>query len=180
MRKPRSDSKLDHLPDDQAMQITQWLTGGMSYEKVVLLLEKAPFYIETSTRALSEFYQHYCSEALLQRRQRAARLAMGIRKEMQANPADFDSATIELLSRWSFELASARDLNVKDVKSIMTLLLKRRDQDKKAETLEFEKEKFRTGLMSKLETAMEALRLEVADNPKALAAFNAMKEAIAT
>jgi len=178
-RKPRSDSKLENLPEEQHDQLVSWLMGGLSYKKALLLLEKAPFYIETSDRALSEFYDKYCSQALLERRQRAARLAMGVRKEMEARPADFDAATIELLSRWAFEMASANTLDPKSVKSIMTLLLKRRDQDAKAKTLEFEKEKFRASLMSKIETAMEALFAEIKDNAKALEAFNAMKAALA-
>jgi hypothetical protein len=164
MRKPRSDSKLDHLPDEQALQIVKWLMGGMSYEKCLLLLEKAPFYIETSTRALSEFYQHYCSLALLERRQRAAKLAMGVRKEMESNPADFDAATIELLSRWSFELASARDLNVKDVKSIMTLLLKRQDQDLKGKQVDVSVRKLE--LMEKREEKIKTVNNDAKLSPE--------------
>ncbi len=61
----------------------------------------------------------------------------------------------------------------------MGLLLKRRDQDKKSESLAFEKEKFRSSLMKKIELGLEELHTQIKDNPAALAAFEALKGAIA-
>jgi hypothetical protein len=178
-RKPRSDSKLMNLPDEQREELVSWLLRGMSYGKALVLLEKEPFYIETSVRALSEFYSEYCTSALLERRQRAATLSKSVRSEAETSPEDFDKSTIALLERWCFEMASAPSIDPKDVKNLMGLLLKRRDQDKKSESLAFEKEKFRSSLMKKIELGLEELHTQIKDNPAALAAFEALKGAIA-
>ena len=185
-RKPRSDSKLKSLPFDKKQQIADWLTGGLAYHKVLELLEKEPFYIETSDRALSEFYQDFCLPQLVERNQRASRLATSFYKQAKKQEADFDGATIEELSRLCFDLARTVKLsdqknaskNLHGVKVLMTLLLKRRDQDEKAKSRELAYDKFKAGMMKKIDLGLQELFDQIKDIPAALAAFDKMKAAV--
>jgi hypothetical protein len=181
-RKPRSDSKLKNLDPKKADKIVGWLLGGMSYSKALELLEKEPFYIETSERALSEFYQDYCLPVLLQRNQRSRDLANSFYTEAKKHPAHFAEATIEELGRLCFELARAGqangDFELKGVKSVMGLLLKHHSQEERRAAREFSREKWKATQLKKIDLGMEELYAQIKDNPKALAAFKTMREAI--
>lgn len=183
MSKPKG--KLDHLDDADHEKLVGWLLAGMTNEKAVQVIN-LEFGIQTSTRAVSEFWSEYCEPRVLERRRGASRVASLIRKEALANPEEFSEATADLLGQLSFDLAnrpmaSDKEMNkrVQAVKTLFTLVLKKKSQDSKDKTLEFEKEKFRTQWRTKLETAMEALFAEIKDNPEALAQFNKMKGALA-
>src|SRR5436190_21883804 len=104
MTKPRSDSKLDNLPEEQKEALAEWLLSGMAYH-VAKPLVKKDFGVDTSSRALSEFYAEYCSAALIQRRRRAVTTAEEMAKEAQGQPGRFDTATIEALKQKAFALS---------------------------------------------------------------------------
>jgi hypothetical protein len=128
MRKPRSDSKLLNLAEDQQSQLCDWLLSGIPLHKVRELV-KEQFQVSTSLAALSGYYSTVCSSALLARRQRAMATADAIAAEASARPGQFDQATIDALKQRAFELAVAPQADPRDVKSLFTLVLKSRDQD---------------------------------------------------
>jgi hypothetical protein len=182
---PKPKGKLDSLEEQDHTKLVNWLLAGMTYEKAVGVVS-LELGIETSVRALHEFWDTYCEPLYLERRRGAARLSSVIRKEAQASPEDFDAATVDLMSRLSFELANRPATNanaqsrlIKDVKTLFTLVLKKRSQESKDKSLDFEKEKFRAGMMKKIELGLEELYAQIKDNPTALEAFARMKEAIA-
>ncbi len=106
-----------------------------------------------------------------------------------SRPTDFDSAAVDRLSELSFILAERaaanpiskeRDRLTQDAKTLITLVLKKRSQESKDKALQLDMEKFRAGLLKKTELAMQELYNEIKDNPAALAAFEKMKEAMAS
>jgi hypothetical protein len=66
---------------------------------------------------------------LLARRRRAVGAADSRVEEAERNPAQFDRATIDAIKQKAFELAESPQSDPKDVKAILTLVLKARDQD---------------------------------------------------
>jgi hypothetical protein len=182
---PKPKGKLDSLEDKEHLQLVDWLMGGMTYEKAVQVID-LEWGIKTSTRALGEFWETYCEPRYLERRRGAARLSSSIRKEALKSPEAFDTSTVELLQELSFILANKassvpaklQPQYVKDVKTLFTLVLKSKSQESKNKALELDKEKFRAGLMKKIDLGLEELYSQIKDNVAALEAFNKMKAAI--
>lgn len=130
MKKPRSDSKLDALTVDQQRQLCDWLLSGLSY-KVVKKLVHEEFAVDTSSAALSSFYQDYCGAELIRRRKLAVTVSQQVATEAAKLPGQFDAAAIDLLQQKAFELASAPQADPKSVQQIFGLVLKARDQSLK-------------------------------------------------
>lgn len=141
MRKPRSDAKLLNLPEEQKAQLADWLLSGLPYYRILDMLQKK-FDVKTSLGSLSDFYERFCSAALLARRQRAVSTADEIAEAAQATPGKFDTATINALKQKAFELSINPQANPSDVKSLFMLVLKSRDQDLSEQQLKLNREKF--------------------------------------
>ena len=135
MRKPRSDSKLLALPEEQQAQLAEWLLSAVPYHKAKALVEKE-FHVTTSLAALSAFWDEVCTPALLARRQQAVTTADEIAEEARIKPGNFDRATIDAIKQKAFELAVSPLARASDVKSLFMLITKNRDQDLKGEQIE--------------------------------------------
>lgn len=141
MRKPRSDSRLAQLPEDQQAQLADWLLSGVPYHRVKALL-KSEFSVDTSLAALSNFYDTFCSATLIARRQRAVSTADEIAREAESKPGNFDVATINALKQKAFELSINPGADPRDVKSLFMLVLKARDQELDKQNLKLAQDKF--------------------------------------
>ena len=135
MRKPRSDSKLANMPEEQQAQLVEWLLAGVPYHEAIGLLKKE-FGVATSIASLSHFYQSVVGPHLLRRRMQALGVAEEIATEASAKPGQFDSATIDALKQKAFELAISPGAKAGDVKALFTLLQKHRDQDIKQQQVD--------------------------------------------
>jgi hypothetical protein len=135
MRKPRSDSKLLHLPEEQQAQLAEWLLSGLPYHKAKALVEKE-FQTTTSLAALSAFWDEVCTPALLARRRQAVTTADEIAEEARSKPGKFDEATIEAIKNKAFELSINPQSSPGEVKSLFMLILKSRDQELKSKDIE--------------------------------------------
>jgi len=176
MRRPRSDSKLKNLPEDQGEQLTDWLLAGVPYREIKRRMLEA-FKVETSTRALSEYWQTECAAALVARRQRAIETADAVADEAAANPGRFDAATVDALKQKAFELAINPQSAAKDVKGLFMLVLKARDQELDVERLAFERDKFKLATQKEIEKGLDALFAEIEGNAQAEAIFEQLKDA---
>jgi len=128
MRKPRSDSVLDSLPEDRQAMLVEWLLAGMPYHAVAALVAKE-FGVKTSVAALSRFWSGACQQALIARRARAAGAASAVAEEAARHPGQFDAATIDAIKQKAFELLISPAAKPSDVKALAGLMLKARDQD---------------------------------------------------
>jgi hypothetical protein len=135
MKKPRSDSKLLNLPEEQQAQLAEWLLSGISYHKAKELV-LAEFKVSTSLSSLFAFWNEVCTSALLTRRQQAVTTADEIAAEVKKTPGQFDSATIDAIKQKAFELSISPQSAPGDVKSLFMLLLKARDQELKNKDIE--------------------------------------------
>jgi hypothetical protein len=128
LRKPRSDSKLAALPEDQRQALVNWLLACNPY-RVVKQRLAAEYGVTTSDAALSAFWEENCSAAMITRRERAVSLADDMADEAAKRPGQFDAATIDALKQKAFELAVNPQADPRDVKSLFMLVLKAADQD---------------------------------------------------
>lgn len=128
MNKNRSDAKLLNLPEEQQAKLADWLLGGMPYHEAKVLVEKE-FGVEVrSLSAFSGFWAAVCQPAMLKRRSQMSLTAEARAEEAQKEPGKFDEATLDALRQKAYELAEAPNASPKDIKAVMTLLLKAQDQ----------------------------------------------------
>lgn len=139
MRKTRSDAVLLNLPEEQQAQLAEWLLSGMPYHEAKVLAEKEFGISVKSLASFGSFWSAVCQPALLARRRRAAGSAEERAAEMRRNPAAFSAATLDAIEERAFEMSQSPQTPAKDVKAMMTLLLKAYDQrltDRKVTLLE--------------------------------------------
>lgn len=125
-RKPRSDSKLDSLPESRVMELRDGLLSGWSYEDARSWLS-TECVICCSLSALSSFFKRHCAPVLKERRQLAALKAEAIAED--AGTTDWDSASIERLRQMVFEFMANPNANIDNTEKLFRLLLKSRDQE---------------------------------------------------
>lgn len=129
MRKTRSDAVLLNLPEEQQAQLADWLLSGVPYHRAQVLL-KDEFGVELrSQRAFCGFWEQVCVPLLLKRRSQAVGTAEEVAKAASEQPGRFDQATIDALKQKAFELSISPQADPRNVKSLMMLVLKARDQD---------------------------------------------------
>jgi hypothetical protein len=141
MRKPRSDSKLLNLPEEQQAQLAEWLLSGVPYHRAMELCQKE-FEVKTCFAALSRFWNAVCQPALLARRAQAVRTADAVAEEAKKTPGAFDAATLDAIRQKAFELSISPQAAPREVKALFMLLLKARGQDLDAQELKLHREKF--------------------------------------
>lgn len=138
MRKPLPSAKLLNLPEEQQAALADWLLGGMPYHEARKLVEKE-FGVSTSLAALSHFFQEVCVPALVARRRQAVSTADEVAKAAEAEPGQFDAATVDAIKQKAFELAISPASKPKDVKALFMLLQKARDQEHAGRKLDIER-----------------------------------------
>lgn len=119
MPKPRADSKLASLPENQREMLRRWLVDeNLSYGAARERLRE-DFGVETSERALSVFYAKECfSDRFAQARDFADKVAA----EVQEGADKFDDATISLIKQKAFERAVAKDGDLKELQILAGII----------------------------------------------------------
>lgn len=124
MKKPREDSKLDGLPDEQKQKLIEWMLRNQGYHTIIALLKKE-FGVDTGLRALSKFHDRWIKPILKENIRNSAKMAEAIEAEMQKNPDLFDAATIKNLKRAAFDLSCDANFDPAAMKNLLDPLLKR-------------------------------------------------------
>jgi len=168
-KKPRSDSKLDSLPESRVLELRDGLMSGWSHGecKSWLALECQ---VTCSGSALTAFYKRHCLPLIREARQLAAVKAEAIVDD--AGRTDWNTATMELVKQVSFEMLSGQRTDPKVAEKFVKLILK---ADSQAQT----KDKAKELAKSKVEAGLDALLAEIQGNPKALAAFKTIQQEVA-
>ena len=129
MSKTRSDNVLLNLPEPQQCKLAEWLLNGMPYHEANVLVGKE-FGVELrSLSAYSAFWREVCEPALLARRSRMVESADARAAEVDMKPGQFDKATLDAIRERAYSLAISPQSEAKDVKAVLMLLLKAKDQE---------------------------------------------------
>ena len=116
------------MSDGQQAQLADWLLGGMPYHIAQPQVEQE-FGVKAGKDSFATFWQEVCVPLLLTRRRQAVETADAVASEASNQPGRFDQATIDALKQKAFELSISPHSEPKDVKALMMLVLKARDQD---------------------------------------------------
>ena len=167
-KKPRSDSKLDSLPESRVLELRDGLMSGWSHEecKSWLALE---CHLTCSGSALTNFYKRHCVPLIRESRQLAAVKAETIVDG--AGRTDWNTATMELVKQVSFEMLSGQRTDPKVAEKFVKLVLK---ADAQTQT----KDKAKELAKSKVDAGLDAMFAEIKGNKAAEAAFKSLQEAI--
>lgn len=134
IEQPRSESaKAWHLPDEQFCDAVKAQLVGVPFKRILEMLAESglPDGKLPQRSAWSEFWSQFRLYLRAARRRTAAEGANAVADEAQKSPAEFDAATIDLIRQLAFELADSDNADPKDVKNLVSLLLKRKDQELK-------------------------------------------------
>ncbi len=127
MRKPTSllETKLTEL---QQAELADWLLSGMTYWAAIPNIREKFGLKLSSTSAFRPFWEHVCVPQLLARRRLSKVTADAVGEEAKKHPSQFDEATIDLIKQKVFDLSISPNVNPKDVKALLGLVLKHNDQ----------------------------------------------------
>lgn len=142
MRKTRSDAILLNLPEEQQAKLAEWLLSGVPYHEAKLLVEKEFGVAVKSLDSFRSFWEQVCVPLLLVKRQRSLKTADSRAMAVTQSPGQFDLATLDAIKQRAYELSESPGADPKDVKAILMLVLKARDQDLQERQLAFDREKF--------------------------------------
>ena len=118
-----------NLPEEQQAKLADWLLGGMPYHEANVLVGKEFGCALRSLSSYSVFWREVCEPALLRRRSKMVASAEARAEEVERQPGQFDKATLDAIAERAYALAISPQTPAKDVKAVMMLLLKARDQD---------------------------------------------------
>ena len=125
-RKPRSDSKLNSLPEDQRVELRDQLLAGANYESCLSWLQDE-CEVSSTLSAMSAFYKRHCKPVLKDRLKFASLKAEVLIEE--SGRTDWNEAISEKLRQAAFELISSPGANQKEVCDMLKLFLKSQDQE---------------------------------------------------
>lgn len=119
-RKENSNSLASRLQPEEFEQLREWLSvDNLSYAEAVTRCEEQ-FGVETSTGALTNFFQKHCVGF---KHQRARHLAAEVRKVFEADlECDFGELTLRKIEQRAFEEAFAKDADVADLQALTKIL----------------------------------------------------------
>lgn len=175
-------SKPWHMPDAHFCEAVKSELAGVSWKSISAALVETglPEGKVPGRTQWSEFWRDFKPFLRLARRRSAAQGANEIAGEAAKSPAEFDTATLDLIRQLAFELADSDAPDPKGVKSLVSLLLKHDEQKLRRDQLALEREKLDASQRTKIEAGLEALRTEIANNPAAMQAWTQLKETLAT
>ncbi len=135
MRKPRPDSKLDFLPEDQDEQLMEWILGRVPYRTIVERM-KEEYGVSTSIRAISEYWQKWGAEHWKNRRHNALQMAKDVVEDARSNPGMFDEAALHAIEQKVFALAMDPTSSAKELKGLVQLLVKHEQNELRERSLQ--------------------------------------------
>jgi len=136
MNKPRSDSVLDAMPENQREALEEWLfEENLSYADAQKRL-LADFGVRCSRSGLCAFYQRTAEKRLLANIQESARKANSVVQRFQENPSDNYKAVLNMVGQIAFEASLKENgLDPELLFNFTKLVIAGKDRELKAQKL---------------------------------------------
>lgn len=182
LEQPRSaSSKPWHLPDDSFCDAVKLELEGVPWRVISqqLVANGLPEGKLPGRSAWSSFWSEFTPFLRVARRRSAASGANQLVEEIKTTDVAFDKATLDLVRQTAFELADSPSPDSKAVKSLVMVLLKHDEQQLRREAMELDRQKYTDAQKSKIDAGLEALRVEIASNPKAMKAYETLRQTLA-
>jgi len=179
-RKPRGDSVLKTLPSARQDVIAEHAQSHKLAETAAWLKADG---LKVSANQVSQFLSWYVLRQQLRQNESTVQELLADLKLEQPDitPEQLDSAGQMFFTALSIEQKDASSfVNVRSSRSraileLEKLSLRKQSEARHQQKLEFDKEKFKEGLRTKLESGLAELATHIKSNPKAQAAYEALK-----
>lgn len=167
-RKPRSDSKLDAMPESRVLELRDMLMAGASHRNVLdwLAVECG---VSVSPSALTSFYRRHCSPLVRERRKFSVVKAEAFGDAMLKDPQAWDEKIIEKVKQRAFEfLEPDGNADPKAMTKLLDSIVKARKQEFTEENQreKVQLEKRRLALMEEKAAEAKAKILALTTNAK--------------
>jgi hypothetical protein len=163
MTKPRSDSVLLNLPEEQQALLAEWLMNGMPYHVARAQVENEFGRTVKSLSSFSAFWDEVCQPILLSRRSRAMQTSETLAGTLEQNEL-LDKGLITMIKQKAFEICMQPGADPDAVSSLVSGALKLRDQDLKQKDLQIRRDKFEWDAAAACLKDLPALKA-IATNP---------------
>jgi hypothetical protein len=113
--RPRLESKLDYLPEEQHYKLIGWLRTRLGYDEILRRV-KDEFGIETSKGAITKFYRLQVIPYMIAERKIKIQGQNQFNAAVRKDPGIYSDDLLDALGELATTLARADDPNAKDVK----------------------------------------------------------------
>lgn len=139
-KKPRSDSKLDAMPESRVLELRDMMLAGKGHRECLdwLALECG---VSVSPSALTTFYKRHCAPVIRERRQFSVIKAEALGDAMAKDPVTWDDKIVERTKQLAFEFMSGDQIDPEAVKALLDALTKANKQALDREKFEEAKRK---------------------------------------
>lgn len=127
-KKPRSDSKLDSMPESRVLELRDKLLAGDSYQDCLAWLS-TECGVSSSLDSLSRFYKRHCAPIIRERRQLSVVKAEALGDAMAADPVNWDEKIVERTKQLAFEFLSADKNDPDALAKLLDAVVKARKQE---------------------------------------------------
>lgn len=142
MSKPKSNSVIEAMPQNQRDQLEAWLfEENISYKDAVKRL-LADFEVRAVESSVGRFYQRCAQLRMLDRIAQSRSSANAVVEKFQANPADMYSALTQMVGQIAFEKAMGGEFDPEMLFNFTKIVMTARKQDLEAQTLALSRDKF--------------------------------------
>ncbi len=170
------------MTDAHFVEVVDWMLAGVPNKRVMELCRMElglPAAKIPSKATLSVFWHEFSPHWLAVHRESNARIIAAMNAEIEAAPLRIDGALREEIKRRAWELLQHPRPPQNLVRTFLGAVLKLRGQDGRAETRQLDREKLVAAQRAKIGEGLESLRAEIAGNPSAMVAWEALKAALA-
>jgi Protein of unknown function (DUF3486) len=143
LSKPKSNSVLDALPENQRAQLESWLfEENISYNDASARL-LADFNVRSAPSSIGEWYRRTQQQRMLREIRESREFANQTVTEFQKNPADMYAALVNMVGQIAFESSmDGKKFDAETIFNFTKLVMTARKQELSAQTLALAKEKF--------------------------------------
>jgi hypothetical protein len=139
-KKPRSDSKLDAMPESRVLELRDKLLAGVSYRDAISWLA-VECGVHASLKSLTSFYRRHCWPIIRERRQFSVVKAEALGSAMAKDPVTWDEKIVERTKQLAFEFLSEDAPDPEAIKALLDALTKANKQSLDREKFEEAKRK---------------------------------------
>ncbi len=168
-KKPRGDSKLDALTPEQKVQLAEWLTvENLIYSKArARVLQE--FGVSTTVSALSSFYSRFAAPWSYAQ-------ASGDAESFTALMSPhLEPAALKRATQLAFSALTNRKPDIKAAKALFKIVGDSAKLNLAERKLSLDADKFRQLVKTEAEKGLDALQVELKNDPVALALFEQMR-----
>lgn len=140
-KKPRSDSKLDTMPESRVLELRDKLMANASHKDILSWLA-VECGVTVSGSALTSFFKRHCAPLVRDKRRLAVLKSEALGDAMAKEPAKWDGAIVEKVKQRVFEFLDNDDAKPEELMLVVDAVTKANKDKRDDAKAQLEREKF--------------------------------------